>query len=153
MDTQEFLKMSNLQKEHLCSTIINRLYYGVYLIGKGKLLQKDSTLKEEDFLGHGTLNQINNQNLNPNSKHLLDKNNAILSKEQSVFERVKLREIREMYDYRSDDMNKALQDLQSAKNNCSILSQTIKGVTMKHINDLPQPQKYIVICHNKFEKN
>ena len=125
LDTQEFLEMSNLQKEHLCSTIINRLYYGVYLIGKGKLLQKDSTLKEEDFLGHGTLNQINNQNLDPNS-------NCLWIRLMQYYPRaicvrgVKLREIREMYDYRSDDMNKALQDLQSAKNIAQYLAKQLK---------------------------
>ncbi|HEF9209723.1 TPA: hypothetical protein SBV85_001314 [Campylobacter coli] len=124
LDTQEFLKMSNLQKEHLCSTIINRLYYGVYLIGKGKLLQKDSTLKEEDFLGHGTLNQINNQNLNPNSKHLWIRLMQYYPKAICV-RGVKLKEIREMYDYRSDDMNKALQDLQSAKNIAQYLAKQL----------------------------
>ena len=125
LDTQEFLKMSNLQKEHLCSTIINRLYYGVYLIGKGKLLHKDSTLKEEDFLGHGTLNQINNQNLNPNSKHLWIRLMQYYPRAICV-RGVKLREIREMYDYRSDDMNKALQDLQSAKNIAQYLAKQLK---------------------------
>ena len=39
LDSQEFLELSKFSKEHLCSVIINRLYYGVYLIGKGKLVE------------------------------------------------------------------------------------------------------------------
>lgn len=47
LDSREFLDLPQFQKEHfqirrehLCSVIINRLYYGVYLIAKGKLVDK-----------------------------------------------------------------------------------------------------------------
>ncbi len=51
LDTQEFLEMSNLQKEHLCSTIINRLYYGIYLIWKREVIAKRSDFKRGGLFG------------------------------------------------------------------------------------------------------
>ena len=52
LDSREFSDLSKYPKEHLCSVIINRLYYGVYLIGKGKLLEKDKTIEEKERIGH-----------------------------------------------------------------------------------------------------
>ena len=92
---------------------------------KREVIAKSSTLKEEDFLGHGTLNQINNQNLNQNSKNLWIRLMKYYPRAICVLG-VKLREIREMYDYRSDDMNKALQDLQSAKNIAQYLAKQLQ---------------------------
>lgn len=44
IDSDDFEKLSGFPKQHLCSTIINRLYYGIYLIGKQRLLQKDNSI-------------------------------------------------------------------------------------------------------------
>ena len=52
LESDDFLEMSCFPKEHLCSVIINRLYYGVYLIGKSKLLEKDKAIKEGERIGH-----------------------------------------------------------------------------------------------------
>lgn len=57
LDSEDFLKFS---KEHLCSAIINRLYCGVYLLGKCKLLEKDKTIDENNYLRHGTENALKN---------------------------------------------------------------------------------------------
>lgn len=92
---------------------------------KREVIAKSPTLKEEGFLGHGTLNQINNQNLDPNSKHLWIRLMQYYPKATCI-RGLKLKEIREMYDYRSDDMNKALQDLQSAKSIAQELAKQLK---------------------------
>lgn len=40
IDSDDFEKLSGFPKQHLCSTIINRLYYGVYLNWKAEAFTK-----------------------------------------------------------------------------------------------------------------
>ena len=127
LDSENFLALSEFPRKHLCSIIINRLYYGVYLIGKGKLLEKDNTIQEQDFLGHGAKNTIRNSSIkhNKNSKkatkllwaklyeHYSATNNNIY---RICMEAIKLHRIRNHYDYRIDmRQDIALHDLRVAQ--------------------------------------
>ncbi|EKM9865436.1 hypothetical protein PWA69_001684 [Campylobacter coli] len=82
---------------------------------KREVIAKRSDFKRGGLFGARNLNQINNQNLDPNSNCLWIRLMQYYPKATCI-RGLKLKEIRVMYDYRSDDMNKALQDLQSAKN-------------------------------------
>lgn len=56
LDSGDFAQLTQFNKAHLVSVIINRLYYGVYLIGKDKLSIKDNDMP--DKIGHGTENLL-----------------------------------------------------------------------------------------------
>ncbi|MDE7196491.1 MAG: hypothetical protein K2N69_05700 [Helicobacter sp.] len=91
LDSQDFLELSQFPKEHLCSVIINRLYYGVYLIAKGMLVDK-GICKSDDRIPHSGKDCIWGK--------LIDKNcfNEINLAYQ-------LRSIRNHADYQEDDIN------------------------------------------------
>lgn len=133
LDSQEFLEISKFPKEHLCSVIINRLYYGVYLIGKSKLLAKDGDTKEEDFLGHGTesaIKEIRNNDEAKQCSYLWVKLKGFYGGKQIhriCLDAVKLRETRNFYDYCSDvEQDKALQDLEGCKKQAESLAKRLK---------------------------
>lgn len=88
LDSSEFCKLSKFPKEHLCSIIINRLYYGVYLIGKGKLVNK-KVCNEKDNIPHSGRDSI--------WKKLSNKNNF-----NEMQQAKQLRNIRNKVDYESD---------------------------------------------------
>ena len=133
LDSQEFLDLSQFQKGHLCSVIINRLYYGVYLIGKSKLLEKDNTIQEKDSLGHGTEKAIKNIRNNDEAKqcpYLWVKLKGFYGGKQIhriCLDAVKLHETRNFYDYRSDvEQDKALKDLEGCKKQVESLAKRLK---------------------------
>lgn len=118
IETEDFLKLSSLSMEYLCSIIINRLYYGVFLIGKSKLLEKDPSLNERDFLGHST--KCDRQSM---WGQLLSYGLSV-----SVCNNVKkLRDLRNEYDYQSDkDREIALKDLDIAKKMAKKIEERLK---------------------------
>lgn len=136
LDSQEFLDLSKFPKEHLCSTIINRLYYGVYLIAKGKLLEKDNSIDESRSLGHGTKNaieEIGNNNEAKQSKQLWIRLKGFYDKKQGIHKiclnAIKLHEMRNFYDYRCDvKQDEALKDLESCKKQADSLIKRLGGL-------------------------
>lgn len=136
LDSEDFLKLSKFPKEHLCSVIINRLYYGVYLFGKYKLLAKDKTINENKSLGHGT------KNASKNVEEMYNVEKA--KKSESLWIRLsgyypdsrkislgiaKLRNARNKYDYRNDvEKDSAIQDLKSCKKQAKYLMKKLKGL-------------------------
>ena len=91
LDSQEFLELSKFSKEHLCSVIINRLYYGVYLVAKGKLVDK-GICKSADKIPHSGRDCVWERLIETN-KHY--SNNIRLA--------YKLRDIRNHVDYEHDN--------------------------------------------------
>ncbi|PAF49200.1 hypothetical protein BKH41_03720 [Helicobacter sp. 12S02232-10] len=57
LDRREFDELKDFSREHLCSVIVNRLYYGVFLLAKSILIEK-GYIEMEDRLTHST-NQHN----------------------------------------------------------------------------------------------
>ena len=136
LDSDDFLEMSHLSKEHLCSVIINRLYYGVYLIGKSKLFEKDNTIQEESFLGHGTekaIKEIRNNDEARQSEQLWVRLKGFYDNEHTkdayktcVFA-ARLYKMRNLYDYNSDrEADKALENLKSCKEQTFSLIKRLK---------------------------
>lgn len=134
LDSDEFHNLSGFQKEHLCSIIINRLYYGVYLLGKDKLLAKDNSIDEGDFLGHGTRNDIKyirNNDEAKASKFLWVRLKGFYGGHNGItnmcLTAAKLQEMRNCYDYQSDmEACKALKDLESCKKLASFLQEKLR---------------------------
>lgn len=134
LDSEDFLKLSKFPKEHLCSVIINRLYYGVYLFGKYKLLAKDKTINENKSLGHGTENALKNV------KHSLER--AKESEDlwiklrgyypdsyQVCLQAIRLCKTRNLYDYCDDvEKNNAIMDLESCKREAKYLMKKLEGL-------------------------
>lgn len=133
IDSGKFEHLSRLDKHHLCSTIINRLYYGVYLIGKHKLLQKDTSIDSGASLFHGTesaLRGVANNQEAKTSKYLWVRLKGFYS-DKKVFQlcllAVKLHELRNTYDYDCDrGQQEALNDLASCKSQARSLSKRLK---------------------------
>ena len=133
LDSQDFLALSQFNKMHLCSVIINRLYYAVYLLGKDKLIAKNPSFKEDDFLGHGTERDVENikHSSRRQKKLWVELDNAYNSNEvhRLCLLAAKLHEMRNFYDYRSDrEQEKALKDLDSCKEQTRFLAEKIGGL-------------------------
>lgn len=45
-------------KKYLYSTVVNRLYYGLYMLAKGELVKKDCSVTEHTKIGHSGNNGI-----------------------------------------------------------------------------------------------
>ena len=139
LDSQDFLEThfpKDFRKEYLCSVIINRLYYGVYLIGKSKLFEKDNSIQEDGFLGHGTesaVRGIRNNDEAKKSKQLwvrlkgfYDNEHTKAAYKTCVFA-AKLYKMRNLYDYNSDrETDKALENLKSCKEQTFSLIKKLK---------------------------
>ena len=144
LDSQEFLKLLNpptkadkeFCKKHLCSVIINRLYYGVYLLGKDKLLTKDGSITESHFLGHGTekiIKDIRNNDEAKESKYLWVRLKGVYSDEKGIYrmcvEAARLHEVRNCYDYCSDvEENEALKDLEASKKRAKFVAEKVRSL-------------------------
>lgn len=134
LDSEDFLKLSKFPKEHLCSVIINRLYYGVYLFGKYKLLAKDKTINENKFLGHGT--EVALQNVRDSAERAKESKDLWIKLRgyypdsyQVCLQAIRLCKTRNFYDYRDDvEKNNAIMDLKSCKNEAKYLMKKLKGL-------------------------
>ena len=113
LDSQEFLELSQFPKEHLCSVIINRLYYGVYLIAKGMLVDK-GICKSDDRIPHSGKDCIWGKLIEEN-KHC--SNNIRLA--------YRLRDIRNHVDYGHDNKHN-ISNLNKAKKIAQKLHETLK---------------------------
>ncbi|MDE5817562.1 MAG: hypothetical protein K2H55_08655 [Helicobacter sp.] len=158
LDSREFLDLpqfqkehSQIQREHLCSVIINRLYYGVYLIGKSKLLEKDNTIQEKDFLGHGTEKNIaeakDDNDRAKKSKFLWVRLFGYYSQaSDDIFgiclEATKLHRIRNRHDYCASQQNTALRDLRTAQEQADFIVKALKELHCNMEN-----------CHKKTEQH
>ena len=109
LDSQEFLDLSQFRREHLCSVIINRLYYGVYLIAKGKLVDK-GICKTGDRISHSGKNCIWNKIMNKNCA-------------SEIKLAHQLRNMRDKVDYEEDDTNEIARAKEIAMELYSILKE------------------------------
>lgn len=133
IDSDDFRELSGFPKQHLCSTIINRLYYGIYLIGKQKLLEKDRSIDAKKNLSHGTEYSIKNINNNEEAKKssfLWVRLKGFYSDRKGLqlcLLAVKLHELRNIYDYDCDsEQETALKDLAGCKQQAQLLSKRLK---------------------------
>ncbi|TLD91113.1 hypothetical protein LS74_010215 [Helicobacter magdeburgensis] len=133
IDSDDFEKLSGFPKQHLCSTIINRLYYGVYLIGKQRLLQKDNSINAKKSLSHGTeysIKSIKNNKEARKSSFLWVRLKGFYSDKKGLqlcLLAVKLHELRDIYDYNCDSKQEtALKDLVGCKQQAQLLSKGLK---------------------------
>ena len=115
LDSREFLDLPQVrkecfQREHLCSVIINRLYYGVYLIAKGKLVDK-GIHKSDDRIPHSGKNCIWNKIMNKNCA-------------SEIKLAHQLRNMRDKVDYEEDDTN----EIARAKEIAMELYSTLKEI-------------------------
>lgn len=112
LETDEFCELSKFQKEHLCSVIINRLYYGVYLIAKGKLVEKE-LCKPTDRILHSGKDCVWNKLREGNENCFNDINLAH-----------QLRNMRNQADYQEDNVSD--NEIDTAKGIAQRLSQTLR---------------------------
>lgn len=112
LETDKFCELSKFQKEHLCSVIINRLYYGVYLIAKGKLVEK-GLCKPTDRILHSGANGIWNKLRNENCFN-----------EMSMAHQ--LRSMRDCADYEEDGTD--TEEVERAKEIAQVLSETLRRI-------------------------
>ena len=129
LDSEDFLALSKFPKEHLCSVIINRLYYGVYLIGKGKLLEKDKTIKEKERIGHIGYYPNKNKGNDTEEKKFLwtelrkhyPKAHSLCLKAQNLFD------MRNEYDYNMDKKKEEVEiDLKNYKKRAKSLAEKLR---------------------------
>lgn len=129
LDSGDFAQLAQFDKAHLVSVIINRLYYGVYLIGKDKLFIKDNDMP--DKIGHGTENLlngvINNIDKAKRQKYLWVRLYGFYGDLQISNFAIKMHDIRNMYDYNADiDNTEALEDLNVCKHYADYLQLKLK---------------------------
>ena len=120
LDSEEFLDLlqfhkehSQIRREHLCSVIINRLYYGVYLIAKGKLVDK-GICKPKDRVLHSGEGCIWEKLENASCFNEIDLANQ-------------LRNLRNCADYQEDNINNA-DNINRAKKIAQRLHKTLEGL-------------------------
>ena len=113
LDSQEFLELFQFPKEHLCSVIINRLYYGVYLIAKGMLVDK-GICKSDDRIPHSGKDCIWGK--------LIEENKHCSNEIRVVY---RLRGMRNHVDYEADN-ERNINNINKAKEIAQKLRRTLK---------------------------
>ena len=120
LDSEEFLDLlrfhkehSQIRREHLCSVIVNRLYYGIYLIAKGKLVDK-GIYKSDDRIPHSGRGCI--------WKSLIRENEHYSNEIRVVY---RLRGMRNHVDYEADN-ERNINNINKAKEFAQKLHKTLK---------------------------
>ena len=129
LDFGDLAQLTQFDKAHLVSVIINRLYYGIYLIGKDKLSAKDNDMP--DKIGHGTESVlsgfIDDVERAKRQNYLWVRLYGFYGDLQVSNFAIKMHDIRNIYDYNADMNNaKALEDLNVCKHYADYLQLKLK---------------------------
>lgn len=113
LDSQDFLDLSQFPKKHLCSVIINRLYYGIYLIAKDKLVDK-GICQSGERISHSGKDCV--------WEKLIQENKYYSNDIRLVY---RLRKIRNQIDYEHDN-EQNISNMNKAKRIAQKLHKTLK---------------------------